>query len=161
MYGNNYFVSESSNLEDEYDNIDCDLLLEFFGGESAGSPRLGYDNSSYNKQNAAFTCENSSPSAQGELTLIRNDEQDSNAPQYGIPSTEAVKETRSTLSPKAKRQKTLDAQQSIQSPFQTQQNQDIHLIETVGSGPPKKTQNVVKSPTSKFIQLEASQDRRR
>jgi hypothetical protein len=154
-------VNESNNLEDEYDNIDCDLLLEFFGGESAGLLRPGYDNSSYNKQNAAFTCENSSTVAQGGLSSVRNAEQDSSIPQYGIPSTEAVKERPSTLSPKAKRQKLIDEQQSTQSPFQKHQNPDSHTSETVESGPPKKVQNVVKSPTSKFIQLEASQDRRR
>ena len=154
-------MNESNNLEDEYDNIDCDLLLEFFGGESAGLLRPGYDNSSYSKQNAAFTCENSSTIAQGDLSLVRNAEQDSSIPQYGIPSTEAVKERPSTLSPKAKRQKLIDEQQSTQSPFQKHQNPNSHVSETVESGPPKKAQNVVKSPTSKFIQLEASQDRRR
>ena len=153
-------MNESSNLEDEYDNIDCDLLLEFFGGESAGSLRLGFDNGSF-KQNAPFTGENSSTSAQGELSLVGNDKHDCNVPQYGIENAEAIKKTRSTSFPKAKRQKVLDEQQSIQSPFQTQPQKDIHSSETVESGPPKKAQNVAKSPTSKFIQLEASQDRRR
>lgn len=154
-------MNESNNLEDEYDNIDCDLLLEFFGGESAGLLRPGYDSNSYSKQNAAFTCENSSTIAHGDLSLVKNAEQDPSIPQFGIPSTEDVKERPSTLAPKAKRQKLIDEQQSTQSSFPKHQNPDSHISEKVESGPPKKAQSVVKSPTSKFIQLEASQDRRR
>ena len=146
---------------DEYDNIDCDLLLEFFGGETAPGPsRLGYENNSYNKQ---FNGEN--PSATGSTeqhSSMYDRESNSNVKPFAVVDIKKEKSIMNSTKSKKQRLGPDESQEqgmnSEMAPTQSNQEQ-FHYGNNDGS--PAKETVTAKSSTSKIIQLEASKDRRR
>ena len=173
---------------DEYDNIDCELLLEFFGGESTGPQRSGYDqnvgqnvlqntgnvgnnmgNNPYKNQNVQYPNAETSASIEQQQHSINNNQQDSKQ----FDRVEIKKERTNIPVSKAKKQKLETETQN------TPQNTQAHQGQWHSSSDAAPTQLnqvnqenhqeevVHKSPgtpkttTSKIIQLEASKDRRR
>lgn len=164
VFTNNYFGSDENNL-DEYDNIDCELLLEFFGGESAGGQRLGYDSSLYSKQSSTFPAQADdvpSPSLPNEQSsVIRNEGQNSESIKVSSEYALSKKEELMGAAPKAKKQKVSDGQQNSRQSFPTHQNQEHLILDKGEHSQPGKASANSKNSTSKIVQLEASKDRRR
>lgn len=164
VFTNNYFGSDENNL-DEYDNIDCELLLEFFGTDNTGGQRGGYDTGSYNKHSSTFpVCSEDvlSPSLRNELSsTLEDDDKKTEPTKVSLENAMIKKEEMNGPAPKAKKQKISDGQQSSRTPFPAQQNQEQFASEKGESLQHSKVAITSKNSTSKIIQLEASKDRRR
>ena len=157
---NSYFGNDESNL-DEYDNIDCELLLEFFGSEPTGPSRQGYESNSYNRQNSIFPLSSDdNPVAaviseqhkhtydrEGESTSRHNDLAD------------IKKEKFSAGTSKIKKQKL--SVEEAQGNTNSKQTNEERSNTVTNDGMINSLPVTSKSSTSKTIQLEASKDRRR
>ena len=158
MFTNNYYGNDESNF-DEYDNIDCDLLLEFFGGESTGPNRVGYDNNSFNRLSPTFpsrTDGSTSATGTSEVNVMaRTNDQVFETVKSEVDHKRIIKDVRGSPLPKSKKQKVSAELQNTQS------NQELLIAgrgEIVSHG---KNPSNSKNAISKVIQLEASKDRRR
>lgn len=162
VFTNNYFGSDENNLDD-YDNIDCELLLEFFGADNTGGQRHGYDAGSYNKHSSSFPAEDvQSPSLPNEQSsILRDDEQKTESTKVSLEHAMTKREELNGATPKAKKQKISDGQQNSRASFPAQQNQEQFVSDKGESLQHGKVPITTKNSTSKIIQLEASKDRRR
>lgn len=158
MFTNTYYGNDESNF-DEYDNIDCDLLLEFFGGESTGPPRVGYDNNSYNRLSPTFTGRVDG-STSGTGSSEHNGMMRSNEQMFDIVKCEGdqkgiTKDVGGSQLPRSKKQKVSAELQNAMS------NQELMVTSRSEIGSHGKNSSSSKNAISKVIQLEASKDRRR
>jgi hypothetical protein len=158
VFTNTYYGNDESNF-DEYDNIDCDLLLEFFGGESTGPPRVGYDNNSYNRLSPTFQGRaDGSTSATGPSennAMVRSNEQMFDTVKSEVDQKGTLKDVGGSTAPKSKKQKVSAELQNIVS------NQEMMITGRGEIGSHGKNTSTSKNAISKVIQLEASKDRRR
>ena len=146
---------------DEYDNIDCELLLEFFGGESTGPLRQGYESNSYNRQNPIFPLNSDENSLavvlseqhkhtydrEGEFTSIHNDSADNKKEKFNA-ATSKIKKQKFSV-------------EEIQNNTNSKQTNQERSNAITNDGTINSLPVTSKSSTSKTIQLEASKDRRR
>jgi hypothetical protein len=157
VFANTYYGNDESNF-DEYDNIDCDLLLEFFGGESTGPPRVGYDNNSYNRLSPTFQGRaDGSTSATGppeHNAMVRSNEQMFDTVKCDIDQKGIVKDVGGSTAPKSKKQK-------VSAELQNNMSNQEMITGRSEIGSHGKNPTTSKNAISKVIQLEASKDRRR
>ena len=157
----NYFGND-----DDYDNIDCELLLEFFGNESTGPSRLSYDINSCGRQNSVFPLNsNDNPLAPGlseQYKHMYDREGESTSRQFDL--IDVRKEKLSAATSKIKKQKySMEEARSKGQYYDaapTQINHE-HSRALTNDSTTHSVPMISKNSTSKIIQLEASKDRRR